>query len=92
MKISITIDRGQTYRLDTDEGKEAKKIYKSLIATKFPMHIMATKKGDEPQILSYSGTVEDFVVAMNTKRKFLKSNQTIEDKKTMVDEMTKENL
>lgn len=83
MKINIVIDRGQAYGQDSKEGKEAKEIFKSLIATEFPVGLMHAKPLCEPHILFFSGTVTDFVTAIGIKKQFLASGKTAQDKQAM---------
>ena len=86
MKITIEIDRGK-HQPNTKEAKEAKRIFQSLIATEFPVGILFTKPSDEPQKLSFSGTITDFVKAVVIKKQYLASEQTSQDRKEMVEKL-----
>lgn len=81
MEIKIEIDRGEAYRQDNEEGKKLKAIFKKLIDTAFPVGIMHSKQGERQDILHYTGSVEDFIKAINIKDEWVKGGRTIEGKK-----------
>ena len=83
MRIDIKIDRVNT---PDDKTKKAEKVVlQSLIATEFPVGTLHSHPSERD--LHFSGTVEDFVKAMDIKKEFLATGQSSEDKHRMNEEL-----
>lgn len=87
MRIDIVIKRAQM-TAGSKEYKKAQQILKSLIATEFPVGILHGHDSESTNDLHFSGTVEDFVAAMEIKEEFLASSQAKEDKSAMIAKLT----
>lgn len=79
MKINITINR--VAEPDDKTKQIEKEILQSLIATEFPVGVLHSHPSERS--LHFSGTVEDFVKAIEIKKDFLASGKTAEDKREM---------
>jgi len=80
LRIDIKIDRVNE---PDDKTKKAEKVtLQSLIATGFPVGVLHSHPSERD--LHFSGTVEDFVEAMDIKKDFLATGQTAEDKHKMI--------
>ncbi len=83
LRIDIKIDRVNE---PDDKTKKAEKVVlQSLIATEFPVGVLHSHPSERD--LHFSGTVEDFVEALEIKKEFLASGQTAEDKHRMNEEL-----
>ncbi len=87
MRITITIERGELYGENSKVGRKLKAIFKKLINTAFPVGVMHSKVGERQDILHFTGSVEDFIDAVNIKDKWVKGGRTTEGKKRKNDKL-----
>ena len=79
MKIDIIIDRDATP--DDKTKKTEKQIHQLLAITEFPVGIMHSHPSERD--LHFSGTVHDFITAIEIKKRFLESGKSQADKQAM---------
>ena len=82
MEITITINRGEAYSNDSKEGKRLKATFKKLANTAFPVGIMHGTPNAAVNDLLFTGSIEDFIEAIDHKDMWVKGGRTTEGKKT----------